>query len=192
MIDPIRYKKYEERGFNTPSGKVEIYSSVLERLGYDPLPFYQESPETPVSAPELAKDYPLILITGGRHVVYFHGANKQVPWLREIVPDPILQIHPDTAADLGIKDGDTAWIEAPKGRGRVKMKAKLTEALHPKVVHAPSHWWYPERKDPDHGCWDSNINAILSNDPPYDPICGATPLRGTLCKVYKMKAEESA
>jgi len=191
IIEPIRYKKYEEKGFNTPSGKVELYSSMMKRFGYDPLPYYQESPETPISAPELAQDYPLILITGGRHIVYFHGANKQIPWLREIVPYPTLQIHPDTAAELGIKDGDWVWIEAPKGRGRVKMKAELTEAVHPKVVHAPSHWWYPEIKGPEHGCWDSNINAILLNDPPYDPICGATPLRGNLCKVYKVREGEN-
>ena len=67
------------------------------------------------------------------------------------------------------------------------MKAELTEAVNPQVVHAPSHWWYPERKHPEHGCWESNINVILPNDPPYDPICGATPLRGTLCKVYKVE-----
>ena len=65
------------------------------------------------------------------------------------------------------------------------MKAELTEAVHPGVVHAPSHWWYPEIEDPAHGCWESNINAIMSNDPPYDPISGATPLRGNLCKIYK-------
>jgi len=185
VTEPVRYKKYKQTGFDTPSGKVELYSSILERFGYDPLPYYQENPETPVSAPELAKDYPLILITGGRHIVYWHGINKQIPWLREIVPYPTLQIHPQTATDLRIKDRDLVWIEAPKGRGRVKMKAELTEAVHPKVVHAPSHWWFPENKDPEHGCWDSNINAIMPNDPPYDPICGATPLRGNLCKVYR-------
>lgn len=187
IFEPVQYKKYEEKGFNTPSGKVEIYSSVLEKFGYNPLPFYQENPETPISSPELAKEYPLILITGGRHVVYFHSANRQIPWLREIAPEPALTIHPETAMQLGIKDGDMVWIEAPKGRGRIKMKAELTEALHPRVVHAPSHWWFPEEKGPTHGCWDSNINAILSNDPPYDPIVGATPLRGCLCKVYKVQ-----
>jgi anaerobic selenocysteine-containing dehydrogenase len=79
---------------------VELYSSILEKFGYDPLPFYQESPETPVSSPELAKDFPLILISGGRHIVYFHGANKHIDWLREIVPDPALQIHPKTVYRL--------------------------------------------------------------------------------------------
>lgn len=73
----------------------------------------------------------------------------------------------------------------PRGRGRIKMRAELTEAVHPEVVHAPSHWWFPEMKESYHGAWESNINAIMSNDPPYDPICGSTPLRGNLCKVYK-------
>ncbi len=69
------------------------------------------------------------------------------------------------------------------------MVAEVSEVVHPQVVHAPSHWWFPEIKEPAHGCWDSNINAILSNDPPYDPITGATPLRGCLCKVYKVQEE---
>ena len=186
MAGPVHYKKYEETGFPTPSGKVELYSSILEKYGYDPLPYYQENPETPVSTPDLAKEYPLILITGGRHVVYYHSLGRQIPWLREIMPDPNLEIHPETASQLGIKEGDWVWIEAPRGRGRIKMRAELTEAVHPEVVHAPSHWWFPEMKESHHGAWESNINAILSNDPPYDPICGATPLRGNLCKVYKV------
>jgi anaerobic selenocysteine-containing dehydrogenase len=189
FLGPVRYKKYEEQGFRTPSGKVELSSSILEKFGYDPLPHYRENPETPISAPEIAREYPLILITGGRHIVYYHGANKQLPWLREIVPHPLLQIHPRTASGLQICAGDWVWIEAPKGRGRVKMKAHITEAVHPHVVHAPSHWWYPEDGGPEHGCWSSNINAILTNDPPYDPVCGATPLRGTQCRVFRVEAE---
>jgi anaerobic selenocysteine-containing dehydrogenase len=189
IAEPIRYKRYEEEGFKTPSGKVELYSTIFEKFGYDPLPFYQENPETPISAPELAKEYPLILITGGRHVAYFHSSNRQIPWLRELVPEPKLTIHPETAAQLGIEDGGRVWIESPKDRGRTKMTAEVSESVHPKVVHAPSHWWFPEKKDPTHGCWDANINAILSNDPPYDPITGSTPLRGCLCKVYKVQEE---
>lgn len=189
FIGPVRYRKYERQGFRTPSGKIELSSSILETLGHDPLPHYLENPETPLSAPEVARDYPLILITGGRHIVYYHGSNKQLCWLREIAPEPELQIHPRTAAALNIGAGDRVWIEAPGKRGRVTMRAKPTEAVHPQVVHAPSHWWYPETEDAEHGCWESNINAILTNDPPYDPICGATPLRGLLCRVRKAEAE---
>ena len=189
ISEPIQYKKYEEEGFKTPSGKVELYSSTFEKFGYDPLPYYAENPETPVSAPELVPEYPLILITGSRHVAYFHGSNRQVPWLRELAPEPRLTIHPETAAQLNIKEGDKVWIEGPKEEGRIRMRAELSEGIHPQVVHAPSHWWFPEDREPAHGYMESNINLILSNDPPYDPISGATPLRGCLCKVYKVEEE---
>jgi len=187
VYEEVRYKKYETAGFKTPSGKVELYSSIAEKYGYDPLPYYQENPETPVTMPEIAKEYPLILITGARVVAYYHGANREIPWLRELYPYPFLEIHPETAAGLGIKDGDWVWVEAPFERGRVKQKAKLTEGIQPQVVSAPSHWWYPERReDPLHGAYESNINVITSNNPPYEPVTGATPLRGSLCRVYKV------
>ncbi len=185
--EDVRYKKYEEIGFNTPSGKVELYSTLAERYGYDPLPSYRENPETPLTQPETAKEYPLVLITGARNVAYFHGSNRQIPWLRELFPRPTVEIHPGTAEKLGIREGDEVWIEAPHGRGRVKMWAELTEAVDPRVVSAPSHWWFPERKeDKLRGVYESNINVIMSNDPPYDPVSGATPIRGNLCKVYKV------
>ena len=62
-ISPVTGK---QTGFATPSGKAELYSNVLEELGYDPLPFYEEPPESPIRTPEVAKDYPLILTTGGK------------------------------------------------------------------------------------------------------------------------------
>jgi len=205
IVQPTHYKKYEEEvidtsakpvlfgktrggGFNTPSGKVELLSSISKEAGEDPLPYYKENQETPFSTPEIAKDYPLVLTTGHRHVAYFHSSNRQVPWCRELEPYPRLQIHPQTAAQLNIKDGDWVWIEAPKGRGRVKMKAEVTEAVEPRVVAAPSHWWYPENKeDPLHGWSESNINVIITNDPPYETVTGCVTLRGILCKVYKVE-----
>jgi anaerobic selenocysteine-containing dehydrogenase len=102
-----------------------------------------------------------------------------------------LEIHPETAGKLGIKkDDEWVWIETPKLQERVKMPVKLTKAVRPDVVHAPSHWWFPELKTPDHGCFQSSINLVLSNDGPYDPISGASTLRGVLCRVYKEKENE--
>lgn len=185
ITTPMEYKKYEKDGFKTPSGRVELYSSILKELGYDPLPTYVEPYESPISTPELAKEYPLILITGARDVGYRHSMGRQIPWLRELVPEPLMQIHPKTAEKLGIKEGDWVWIETPRGEGRVKQKATLTLGIHPQVVHAPAHWWYPEKPAPDHGVWDSNINVVLSTEPPYEAISGTPPNKGLLCKVYK-------
>ncbi len=172
-------------GFNTPSGKVEFYSAQLKEMGQDPLPLHKESCESPVATPDIARNYPLILIGGSRHIASCNSAGHNIPWLRELLPYPIIEIHPDTARDLGIKEGDWVWIETPRGHGRVKQKAHLTLGLHPKVVHAQCLWWYPEEPDREKRWYEPNINSIMSWDPPYDPVCGSTLLKGGLCRVYK-------
>ena len=185
IVAPPKYKKYEEKGFRTPTGKVELYSTTLEKHGYDPLPGFQEPPESPVSTPDLMDDYPLILITGGRHIEYFHSEGRQIPQLRKRVPDPIIEIHPETAGKANIKDGDWVWLETPRGKGeRVKLKTKLSPFIDPRVVSADHGWWFPEKPAPEHGCFDSNVNVVLSFDPPLEPIVGSVPTRGTLCRVY--------
>lgn len=77
---PVRYKKYETNGigFSTPSRKVELYCSIAEKLGYDPLPHYSEPPESPFSQPELAKKYPYVLSTGGRIQQYFNSEYRNI------------------------------------------------------------------------------------------------------------------
>jgi anaerobic selenocysteine-containing dehydrogenase len=179
-----RYYKYLEKGFSTPTGKVELYSTTFENWGIDPLPKYTEIPESPVSTPELVKDYPYILNAGLRTPTFFHTANRQIPWLREIRPEPIVEIHPETAARHAIGEGDWVWIESP--RGRVKERARLNRGIHPDVVVAEHGWWYPEIKSPDHG-WDvSNINLLTDNShESMDPIMGATNLRVLLCRISR-------
>lgn len=191
---PQRYRKYElgllrpdgKAGFDTPSGKIELYSETLEKMGLDPLPIYVEQPESPLSSPDLAKDYPLVLTTGYRSPVFFHSQYRQIPWLREIHPDPIVRIHPEAAQRLGISEGDWVYIESP--RGRCKQKAKLTLGIDPRVVMAEHDWWFPEKpgEEPSlHGGFESNINMVVDSEPPYDPGFGSTPARSLLCKIYK-------
>ena len=176
------YYKYKEKGFSTPTGKVELYSTVLEKWGRDPLPKYTEMPESPVSCPDLVEDYPYILNAGLRIPTFFHSANRMIPWLREIRPDPLVEIHPETAKKHGIEEGQWVYIESP--RGRVKQRAKLTYGIDPRVIVAEHGWWYPEIKDPGHG-WDiSNINLLTDNShESMDPVMGATSLRVLLCNI---------
>ncbi len=169
-------------GFPTPSGKFEFYSNVLEELGYDPLPYFKEPGESPVSTPELAKEYPLVLSTGYRQPFYFLSQYRNIPWLRSFQKDPVVQIHPDTAAKMGIKDGDWAWIETP--RGRIKQKARLFPGIHPGAVMATANCFIPEDPGPLHGLLKSNPNVLTSNDH-FDPMFGSPDLTALLCKVYK-------
>jgi anaerobic selenocysteine-containing dehydrogenase len=185
------YYKYRKGGFSTPTRKVELYSTILEEWGRDPLPKYTEIPESPVSRPDLAKEYPYILNAGLRTPTFFHSANRQVPWLREIRPDPIVEIHPETARKHGIKETDWVWIESP--RGRVREKAKLNDGIDPGVVVAEHGWWFPEIKDFGHGWEISNINVLTDDShQSMDPVMGATNLRVLLCNISPCDRELEA
>jgi len=139
----------------------------------------------------LAKKYPLILNTGGRFQPMFHSENRQ--WnmgFREQHPWPIVDIHYETARELGIANGDWVWIE--NKRGRILQTARVGPGIHPKVVNVQSHWWFPElpAEEPwNHGALMSNANILTPDDPEtLDPMTGGWANRALLCKVYK--AEE--
>jgi thiosulfate reductase/polysulfide reductase chain A len=189
-----KYKKYEEMGFGTPTGKIELYSTVLEQLGYDPLPRYKEPPESPISTPELSEEYPFILITGARFLPFFHSEFRQVETLRKMHPHPLCEIHPQTAKELGIEEGDWVWIESP--RGRIMQKCKYFEGIDPRVVHAQHGWWYPEMPGEEpwlHGVWISNVNVLTDDDLDHcDEALGSWPLKTLQCRVYKAGRYEAA
>jgi anaerobic selenocysteine-containing dehydrogenase len=188
-FDAINPRTGKVTGFATRSGRFELYSNLLEELGYDPLPHYEEPPESPVSTPEIAKEYPLILINGGRFLPQFQSEHRQYGMgLREQHPDPLLQIHPDTAAKLGLRDGDWARIESP--RGAIVMKAQLTPGIDPRVVHAEHLWWFPEQPAAEpslHGLWQSNVNVLTTDEyDTCDPVTGSWPGRGLMCRVSRI------
>ncbi|MCI4626393.1 MAG: molybdopterin-dependent oxidoreductase [Candidatus Magnetoovum sp. WYHC-5] len=178
-----KYKKYIPDGFRTPSKKVELYSSFLKRLNYAPLPDYIEPPETPVSNPELAKEFPYILITGGRKREFFHSEHRQVEGLRRLSPYPVVELHVKLAKKLGIDDGQ--WVAVSCRRGEIKMKAKLTENIRHDVVHVEHGWWFPERLNDANSFFESNANVLTCDDAPYDPAFGSYQLRGLLCNIKK-------
>ncbi|MEA3438629.1 MAG: molybdopterin-dependent oxidoreductase [Thermodesulfobacteriota bacterium] len=185
----VRYQKYKETGFSTPTRKFEIYSTVLDNWGIDPLPQFQEPPESPYSTPELYKKYPYIIITGRRLPGFFHTENRQLPWMRELHRDPVVEIHPDTAKKEGISQGDWVVIESP--RGSIRQRAKIFAGIDPRVVSAEHGWWFPEKKDPGHGWDESNINILTDNSyEACDPAIGATPVRTLLCRIYPEKKQE--
>jgi anaerobic selenocysteine-containing dehydrogenase len=181
--DKSKYRIYEQSGFKTPSGRVELYSSQLEEGGFDPLPSYNEPPETPYSAPELAKEYPLQCTTR-KSAVYRHSGGRQIPSLRRSHPEPVVTIHPETATKLGIEDGDWVYIETE--RGRIKQKADLSTGVDPRVVVVDHAWWFPERGEAELFGWaESNYNVLTNDKPPFNREMGSASLRGFACNVYK-------
>jgi anaerobic selenocysteine-containing dehydrogenase len=176
---PVAYRSYEQyKGFKTPSGKVELYADYLEKMGISPLPQFREPAESPHSQPELFETYPLILTTGARSIVYTHSSHRNIPSLRKRFPDPELQIHPDTARKLGIADGEWVYLASP--RGRVEIKARYFEHIHPQVVHAFHGFWHGVKD----GWQRININMITDNQSRC-PVSAGVPLRASLCRVER-------
>jgi anaerobic selenocysteine-containing dehydrogenase len=180
VMGEMRYRKYEEQRFGTPSGKFEFYSNVMERAGRQPLPVYVEPPLSPVSTPDLARDYPLILMTGTKGLHYFHSELHQIDSLRKRHPDPLVEINSETADRLGIADGDWVSVESP--HAKVRLKAKLFDGIAPDVVNAEHAWWYPEAAPPDYRWKESCVNLLFGDDH-FDPDTGAEPLKCYMCRV---------
>ncbi|MDO5043784.1 MAG: molybdopterin-dependent oxidoreductase [Coriobacteriia bacterium] len=189
-----RFYKYAETlpngqtcGFATPSRKAEIVPCFMEDLGYSPLPYYHELPETPLSDPELAEKYPLRLTTGGRVSVLYHSENR-VPGqgTRSIFPYPSVYIHREDARKYGIRDGEWVWIE--NERGRIKQVAHVDQAIIKGTVQAMPSWWYPElpAEDPwNQGAFISNVNVLVDGSVEGSDAATATwTTRGLLCRVY--------
>ncbi len=164
----VKYKEYEKEGFRTPSEKIELYSKTLEEFGYDPMPTHREPAESPLSNPDLAKAYPLILTTGARLLEYIHSQLRNVPRLRNKMPEPLAEIHTDTAKKFGVGDGKIMLVETR--RGIIEIKAKVTEDIVPGVINIP------------HGWSQANVN-ILTDEKPVEPIIGYPGLKALLCRV---------
>ncbi len=169
-------KLYEIKGFPTASGKVEFNSEELQRAGYDGLPVYREPAESPLSTPETAEKFPLVLTTGGRSIAYLHSQHRRFKKLRSLDPYPRVQLHPDDAAIRGIEPGQSVTISSP--RGMVEMSAEVTDGIMRGVVHAY------------HGWSSANINE-LTDDQHLDPISGFPAFKSTLCQVEKKVDQDS-
>ena len=178
----MRYRKYEDEGFQTPSGKIELFSRIMEHAGASPLPIYREPPFSTV-AEKPDHPFPLILMSGAKIMPFFHSELRQIDALRKENPDPLLEIHPDTAASLGIGEGDWIWAESPLNRA--KLRARLFDGIAPDVVNAQHAWWFPEDNPPEYGWKKSNINLLYGDDH-FDPDNGSEPLKCYRCKVYKV------
>jgi anaerobic selenocysteine-containing dehydrogenase len=164
-------KSYEKTGFSTPSGKVEIACATLAEHGLDALPVYREPPEGPLSRPDLLEIYPLVMTSGARVMAYTHSQFRNIPRLRKLMPDPLVDINPADAAPRDIKMGDTVIVSSP--RGSIKMKANVTNAILEGVVSLPHQW-----------PGEANVN-ILVDDRTLDPISGFLPVKSQLCQVTR-------
>jgi anaerobic selenocysteine-containing dehydrogenase len=164
-----RYRKYEQSGFSTRSGRLEFHSERLRGAGLDPLPDYVAS-----SIPRDAR-FPLTLTTA-KWPQYCHSQQRNQPSLRRRMPEPLVELHPATAAARGIREGD--WLEVATSMGSMRARAKLDRHLAPELVCAQYGWWqYAD------GAGDAN--RIIDGEY-FDPVAGSNSLRNFPCQVFSL------
>ena len=168
---PAEFGSYQREGFRTPTGKVEFFSTIMASYGYDPLPNYEEPTESPISAPEMAKQYPLILNAGYRTGFHTNTRIEHFPGQRHHLPEPFAELQTATARQYGIADGDLVLVETPIGR--VTVKARVVEEFVPGVVGILQGWE------------EANAN-LLTNDRLTDPVFSTPALRSALCRIQRV------
>ncbi len=175
---PMVYGAYREKGFATPTGRIELFSCLAREKGCDPLPRYTPSFQSLGDTPELAREYPLLMTTGRHESAYRISENRENPHLRELVPRAFLDIHPDTAAGLGIREGQRVMVESTAGRAYAY--ARFTAGLRRDVVQGISGWW-----------GQYNINRTVPWGR-YARGVGTVCARGYLCRVTPAEEPDEA
>jgi anaerobic selenocysteine-containing dehydrogenase len=187
-----RYRKYAQEkdgvpaGFATPTCKIELYSETLLEHGYPPLPTHVEPLVGPVSRPDLAARFPLVL-TCAKSTQFCESQHRGLPSLRRRERDPEVELHPAAAAARGIRAGDWVCVETPEGS--VRARARLNESLAPGVACGQHGWWEacPEIGAPGYdpfGPEGASLNLIIGNAA-IDPVSGSVPHRAYLCEVRR-------
>ena len=162
-----RYKKYEKNGFPTATGKIELYPEQLENFGFDPSPV-RKNVERPV---EYGDKFPLILTTGGNLLCYTHWQFRYISKLRKISPEPTFEVHPTTANQYGISEGEMAEVRSPFGK--IRLKACLTHKMLPDTIHISQGWE------------EANVNELTGTEN-ADPVSGFPNLKSIRCNIQKL------
>ncbi|MGC8659728.1 MAG: IscS subfamily cysteine desulfurase, partial [Desulfomonilaceae bacterium] len=184
----MEYRKWEKGklrsdglpGFETPTGKFEIASTILEEHGYDPLPVYTEPKEGPITRPDLIERFPLVFSSGSRVTTDFRSQFHNVPDLLKKRPEPTVTMNPRDAAERNIVTGDLVEVVSP--RGRVCFRACVTDNIMQGVVDTSMGGGGPVGPE----AWrDRNVNDLTDLER-YDPISGFPVYKSLLCQVVKV------
>ncbi len=173
-------------GFNTPTGRIELYAEAFLDIDQPPVPAFAEPALSPRSRPDLA-EFPLVL-TCAKSLYFCETQHRQIAFLRRHVPDPEVELHPETATARGIAEG--RWVEIATPKGTVRARAVFNETLAPGVV-CGQHGWLEACEEldlpgyPAFGPGSASLNLVLSQTP-SDPISGSSPLRAQVCEVTRL------
>ncbi|OIQ89755.1 acetylene hydratase [mine drainage metagenome] len=165
-----QYLKYRGPGFATPSGRIEFYSEALLRIGQPPLPEFRQ--------PEPDDQFPL-LMTCAKLPDRCHSQHQQAERPGRKPRLPAVYLHPVTAGELDIAEGDPVTVRSL--HGSMLGRARLDATLDLRTLWAHYGWW---QAVPDEAAEMAANYAILSG-PESDPVSGSPLLRGIPCRAEK-------
>lgn len=166
----------EERGkeivFNTPSGKIEVYSETLAKAGHSPWPTWEEPP--------VPGNNEFYLLTGKvAQQTQFGTQNNQL--LHKYSDEPRLWMNTRMASSLGLSDGD--WVEVTSKVGKAHSRLHATEAIRPDCVYlTPGYGHLSKGLTTAFGI---GANDSLLHETYTDPISGSQALTQTFVTVKK-------
>lgn len=164
----------DKPGFRTPSGKIEFFSSIQAKHGQPGLPVYVEPPKP-------TKDYPLKLINGTRRPYITHSKTRgDQPYLLELEPESVINMHPKDAQDRGLKEGDRVWMISPYAASKVRARVRVTILCQPGMVDAQYGW---------RGDQETQVMIPRKN---WDPISGYPCCNDVCIEVVKADEEKKS
>jgi len=176
QFKPLTYNKIQEaqargeRPFNTKTGKIEFTSEYLRDMGFEPLAKYATAPKY-IDSPEEA--YPFVLMTGARKVMYFHGRYRNIEQINKVMPEGLVEIHPEDAQALSIVDGERVRVVTDNGALEIKAKVLHEKEIHPGAIQIT------------HGFAKANVNKLVG-DGTRDPISGFPALKSVPARIEKI------
>ena len=167
------------KGFDTSTGKIELSRPSLAKKNdangkpVNPLPVYEPRDWQPNA------EFPFYLINW-KEASHTHSRTQNNAWLLDIKNKNPLIINPETAAMLGVEDGERIWVESPYGK--VLAEAKLTRRIHPEVVGAQHGFGHTALGKQAIG---KGSNMGVLNISKSDPLSGMAVHKEVCVKVYK-------
>lgn len=176
QFKPLTYYKVQdalkrgEKPFATKTGKIEFTSEYLRDMGYEPLAKYTS---VPVYIDRPVDEYPLVLMTGARKVMYFHGRYRNIKQIRKVMPEGLVELHPEDAQKLNLAQGELVRVVTENGQIEIKV-----DILHEKEI-------FPGSIQITHGFAKQNVNNLVG-DGTRDPISGFPALKSVPARIEKI------
>jgi cysteine desulfurase NifS len=185
----LEYKKWQKGslrrdgkpGFDTPTGRFEICSTIFEEYGCEPLPKYIEPREGPIGSPRLTENFPLVFNSGARPQTDFRSQHHGIKGLVRDNPEPVVEINTQDARKRNIESGDL--VEVRTQRGSVPFRALVSDNIVKGAVECMMGGGTPVGPEE----WrEWNVNELTDIDN-YDNISGFPVYKALLCEVVKLK-----